>query len=120
MNINFGEKMYNSIVIEGIGTYKKMYENLSDNHDSEYWRNISKFYNKLNDEDKNAFYNIIEMVLEDTTAHVLGILDGVCSLAGGGAFDSEIIIDRENMENDLQESFLVYIDENKKICNDKK
>ena len=115
MNINFGEKMYKSVVMEGINAYKKMYEDLSDNYDDAYWENISRFCKKLSDEDKKAFYNIIEMVLEDATAHVLGILDGVCSLAGGGAFDSEVIIDGENMENDLQESFLVYIDENERF-----
>lgn len=114
MNINFGEKMYKSVVKEGIKAYKKMYENMPNNYDSAYWGNISKFCNKLNDEDKKAFYSIIEMILEDVTAHVLGILDGVCSLAGGGAFNSEVIIDGEDMENDLQESFLVYIDENEK------
>ena len=110
MDKKFGEKMYKTIVINGMDIYKNLYENPALAHLKR--QEFTELYNKLTEEEKCIYYDNIRDILIDTTSLVLGILDGICSLNGGGFFESKVIIDGEDMKNDMQDSFLAYIQEN--------
>ena len=110
MDKKFGEKMYKTIVINGMDIYKNLYENPALAHLKR--QEFTELYNKLTEEENCIYYDNIRDILIDTTSLVLGILDGICSLNGGGFFESKVIIDGEDMKNDMQDSFLAYIQEN--------
>lgn len=107
----FGEQIYNTVVRYEVNMYKSSYEKLSDNHKPGYWKDLADFYHSLTDAEKEIFYRIIQNTLIDTTSAVLGVLDGSCSLSGGGFFETEVTIDGEDMEHEMQDSFLAYVEE---------
>lgn len=110
----FGEKVYNSVIRGGIEYYKKEYgTNLEENCKSKSYYFDDEFYKKMNTEEKENFYCFLEIVMINTASHVLGLIDGSTSLVGGGAFESKIIIDGEDMTCELQDSFLAYVEEQK-------
>lgn len=110
MDKKFGEKMYRTVVIEGMNIYKELYDNPELSHLRK--KGFIDLYNKLTEEEKCIYYDNVRDILIDTTSHILGILDGICSLEEGGCFESKVTIDGEDMENDMQDSFLAYIQEN--------
>ena len=108
----FGEKVYETVVEWGIKHYKKEYEReLPPDCNDEFWKSCDEFYKKMNEDEKEIFFNILEMTMIDTVSHILGILDGSSSLAGGVCFEPEIKINGEDMVCELQDSFLAYVEE---------
>ena len=111
----FGKKVYETVVKWGIEHYKKEYETeVSFDCNESFWKSRDEFYKKMNEDEKEIFFGILELTMIDTVSHVLGILDGSSSLAGGGFFEPEIKINGEDMVCDLQDSFLAYVEEQDK------
>lgn len=52
-----------------------------------------------------------ELIIIDTISSVFGIFDGSSTLSGGN-FEFEVKINGVDTENELQDSFLEYIEEN--------
>lgn len=111
MNMDFGKMIYNTVVKNGVNIYKRMYEHLTGASRYEYWNDIKRFYDTLTEKEKIVFFKIVELILIDTVSHVFGILDGVCGLADGGDFEASVVINGEDMEHELQDSFLAYVEE---------
>lgn len=107
----FGRKIFETVVKGGIKDYENMCNNLSDNSGEGYWYELKCFYNELSKNEKSILFKFMETIMIDTTAHVLGVIDGTCSLEGGGTFDFEIALDGKDMMCELQDSFLAYVEE---------
>ena len=110
----FGKKMYETVIKGGAKDYKTLFANSSSDSGCGYWHELRSFYDELDEERKDILFNFVEIVMIDTVSHVLGILDGSSSLAGGGFFEPEIKINGEDMVCDLQDSFLAYVEEQEK------
>ena len=101
------EIIYESIVEEGMETYKQLYEETKiTDRTIVFWRNAIKLYEKLDSNEKEIFFDIIEQVIIDTTSSIFGILDGSSSIAGGGTLETDIKIDNLDTEQNLQDYFL--------------
>lgn len=110
----FGEKVYNSVIRWGIEHYKKECGTKLETDCKERCLHFDdEFYKKMTKEEKENFYCFLELVMINTASHILGLIDGSTSLNGGGAFESKIVIDGEDMTCELQDSFLVYVEEQK-------
>ena len=109
-----GEKIFETVIMGGIKDYENICAHLSDDSGEGYWYELKCFYDGLNEKEKNILFKFMETIMIDTTAHVLGVLDGTCSLKGGGTFDFEIALEGKNMMCELQDSFLSYVEEQEK------
>ena len=109
------EKIYNTVVIDGMEYYKEMFETKEYSSFKEPdWINAINFYRNLNEEEKGMFYKIIKMFIVDTAASTVAIFDGITTLSGGGAFETEVVIDGVNTVPFLHEYFLEVDEEQEK------
>ena len=108
------EIIYENIVEEGMETYKQLYEETKiTDRTIVFWRNAIKLYEKLDSNEKEIFFDIIEQVIIDTTSSIFGILDGSSSIAGGGTLETDIKIDNLDTKQNLQDYFLEIVQQRK-------
>ena len=63
------EIIYESIVEEGIETYRQLYEKTKITDKTiVFWKKAIKLYEKLDSDEKEVFFDIIEQIIIDTTA----------------------------------------------------
>ena len=87
------EIIYESIVEEGIETYRQLYEKTKITDKTiVFWKKAIKLYEKLDSDEKEVFFDIIEQIIIDTTSSIFGIFDGSSSVAGGGTLETDIKI----------------------------
>ena len=68
-------------------------------------------YEKLTSEEKEKMLKFAELIMIDTISSVFGILDGSSTLSGGD-FEFEVRINGISTEDDLQDTFLGFVEEN--------
>lgn len=72
-----------------------------------YWRRTLTLFNSLTSEQKEVFLEVMRQVAVDTTANILGVLDGVNSIEG---LDCELLLtcdtEADPLNGDLQSLFL--------------
>lgn len=96
-NEAIAKKIYATLIEDGIASYKEMFSAVDyRNSKDEYWIKAMSLFRSLDKEQQQVFYEIIRQIMVDTGATLLAILEGSASLSGGGAFESEITIDRVN------------------------
>jgi len=112
MNEKFVENIYNTIVKDGIGEYENLLENTSDEDATdEYWKSVLELYKKLSSEEKEKMLKFAELIMIDTISNVFGVLDGSSTLAEE-TFEFEVKINGVSTENELQDTFLGFIEDN--------
>lgn len=120
MNVeNFIKSLYESVIKDNNNVYKGSFLNADipsdlDTIKDQYWKEALKLYTELSPESKDVLFKIFEQVQVDTTATILGILDGVVSIEDE---DIEIKVtiknDSEVISGDLLDLFLEYDEENR-------
>ena len=112
MNEVFVEKIYKTIVKDGIVDYKELLENteLSKTTD-EYWKNALELYKNISSDEKEKMIKFAELIMIDTISSVFGILDGSSTLSED-EFEFEVNINGVSTENELQDTFLEYVENN--------
>ena len=77
----------------------------------EYWGKVLNFYEDLSEERKEILMSIIKQTIIDTISNVLGIIDGSSTL-NDCDLEPKLLLDNKDTENELQDTFLAYIEEN--------
>lgn len=112
MNEEFIKRIYNTIVIENIEIYKNQFEtSIQSDNIGDYTRKCLEMYAMLSEEQKQLMLEILKNVIIDTTSNVFGILDGSSTL-NGGDMDIKVEINGQDSEDELQDTFLEFIEEN--------
>lgn len=111
MNEKFIRSLWETVVEDGIDTYKDLYENTEVTERTvNYWKNALALYHSFNEKQKNIFINIIEQTMIDTISSIFGVLDGSGTLSGGD-FEFDIKINGVSTEGELQDTFLAFVEE---------
>lgn len=112
MNEKFVEKIYKTIVEDGIGEYKNLLDNTTlKNATDKYWINALELYEKLSAEEKEKMLKFAELIMIDTISSVFGILDGSSTLSEE-TFEFDVMINGISTENELQDTFLGFVEDN--------
>mgnify|MGYP004545761317 CR=1 FL=1 len=112
MNEKFIEKLIDMLIVEGIEEYKASNETLQIGPKTiNYWKDVKQLYVTLDQKQKEIYYEIIRQVMIDTISSVFGILDGSSTLSGGD-FEFEVRINGISTEDELQDTFLGFVEEN--------
>lgn len=71
MNEKFVEKIYKTIVEDGVGEYKNLLDNTAlKNATDKYWINALELYEKLTSEEKEKMLKFAELIMIDTISSV--------------------------------------------------
>ncbi len=115
MNEKFVKDVYKSVIEDGKNIYKDLYENTKITKKTvDYWKNALELYRSFDDKQKNVFMNIVTHTMIDTVSSVLGILDGSSTLPTDN-FDFEVKINGISTKNELQDTFLGFVEEKNQI-----
>ena len=107
------KNIYMTVIEDGITQYKDMYESEGVSEPTtDYGKCVSELYHLFNEKQKDMFMVILKQIMIDTISHVFGLLDGCTSLYGGGYVEAEIKINGLSTEEELQDTFLRFIEEN--------
>ena len=112
MNEKFVEKIYKTIVEDGIGEYKNLLDNTTlKNATDKYWINALELYEKLSAEEKEKMLKFAELIMIYTISSVFCILDGSSTLSEE-TFEFDVMINGISTENELQDTFLGFVEDN--------
>lgn len=105
-NEKIAKKIYETLILNGIKEYENIFETKDySGFKDEYWCHAVELYKSFDEQQRSIFYEIVKQVMVDTAATLISILDGSATLAGGGGFESEIIINGVDAQY-LQDYFL--------------
>lgn len=104
----FVKAMYETVVQEGLQTYKEMYEEERSSSDSDLYSQAIDMYQQMNPEQQKLMMHLIEVVMVDTVSHVFGALDGTSSLTNS-EIEATVWLDGTDTEMGLQDAFLGYL-----------
>ena len=96
------------VIDENFSLYQDMFrdtplEKVSD----PYWKRALTFFRTLNAEQQEIFFEVIRQIVVDTTANVLGVIDGVSTLKSNVELALTCINDQSVLSGELQDLFLV-------------
>lgn len=112
MNEKFVKCIYETIVEGGKNIYQELYENTEvTEKTTDYWRDLLHLYGSFDDKQKKVFIGIIKQTMIDTISSIFGVLDGSSALLGGD-FKFEVKINGICTEENLQDTFLGFIEDN--------
>ncbi len=112
MNEQFVKNIFENLVEENIRIYKDLYDSYEITDKTvDYWKNAIQLYQSLDGNQKKIFYRILEQNMIDTISNLFGVLDGNTNLSGK-EYEILVEIDGVDTNNELQDSFLEYIEEN--------
>jgi hypothetical protein len=102
----FIEKLYELVTKENMDIYKDLFNNnCSGDALDPYWKSSLAMYEKMSEESKKVFFNIIRQIEIDTVSNILALLDGVTVLEGQDG-DFVLKLGDEKLNGDLQDLFL--------------
>lgn len=111
-NEEFVKALYSTVVKEGLEESKEMYETTEITPDmSDFWRKALSLYQASDLEGKETLMQIMEQTMIDTISLVLGVIDGSSTL-DGTEIESKLFLDSHDTENELQDEFLMFMEEN--------
>lgn len=111
MNEKFIEKLYKTIIKDGIDEYKDLLgnTNLEDATDK-YWEKSLDLYKSLTADNREKMLKFAELVMIDAISNIFGVLDGSTSLPEE-SFECKVSINGNSTENELQDTFLAYVED---------
>lgn len=105
---SFVAGLMQSVVDDNVSTYRELFANtLPDGASDPYWRRSLALYHMLTPDQQTVFFEIMRQVSVDTTANVLGVIDGVNFIEGGDEEFTLIYGQGRKISGDLQSLFLV-------------
>lgn len=115
MKEEFVKNIFETIVKDGILSYKELYDSVEISDKTiDYWKNSLHLYRSLDEKEKELFIHIIKQTIIDTISTVFGVFDGSCSL-NSGEYIIHVSINGEDTENELQDCFLEYVENNDSV-----
>jgi len=112
MNEEFTKNIFKGIVKENIKIYKDLYDSFEITDKTvDYWKNSIQLYQSFDENQKENFFRILEQTMIDTISNLFGVLDGNTNLSGN-EYEVRVEINGVDTNNELQDSFLEYIEEN--------
>ena len=106
----FIKRLYDTIVDDEISYYRKEYNSTIINDKThEFTIKSLDLYNSLSVRQKEFFFDIIRTVMIDTLSGVFGVIDGSTGLNGGN-MDIKMYIEGEDTEEELQDTFLEFVE----------
>lgn len=110
-NEEFVKRVYKTVVEEGCDSYREIYENTEIEESNDiYYKKALEFYKAMDNDKKEIFLDVIRQTMIDTISHIFGILDGSSTLTGGN-IEAYVTLDNVSTENELQDEFLMYVEE---------
>ena len=111
MNEQFVKDIFDTLVNDSTNTYKELFDSTVINEKTvDYWKNSLMLYNSLDQNQKRIFLRVIKQITIDTISSIFSVFDGVSALKEHGCYDVKVTINGEDTENELQDSFLEYIE----------
>jgi hypothetical protein len=97
----------NAVVVEeNVATYRRLLLNTPiDLASDPYWRRVVKLCSELNADQREVLLELTRQVAIDTTANVLGVVDGVCPI-GDLDYGLRLTYGDKDLGGDLQSLFL--------------
>lgn len=107
----FTKDIYKNLVLDGVDAYQRMYDGMTADMDGDkYWTDLKAFYDTLSSPQKEVFFHVIKQTMIDTVSKVFGVLDGSSNL-DGTTYECDVFVDSVDMDHDLQDYFLSYVEE---------
>lgn len=114
MNEKFVKALYKEVIESGIDEYKNLLDTTEvSNATDPCWISALGLYNDLTSEQKDKMLEFARLIMIDTISTVFGVMDGSSNLQGE-SFEFEVSINGENTDNELQDTFLCFVEENEK------
>lgn len=111
-NIEFVKSIYETIIKEGLAESKEVYSTSEITSDTDgYWKQALGLYQGSDSEGQKTLLKIIEQTMIDTVSHMVGIIDGSSTL-NDSELEPSLLLDSQDTENELQDTFLEFIEEN--------
>ncbi|SEM98826.1 hypothetical protein SAMN02800694_2390 [Luteibacter sp. UNCMF331Sha3.1] len=102
----FVQALQKVVVHDNLAVYSELFRSTPvDRAVDPHWVRALTLFNGLDDENKQVLIEIICHTMVDTTANILGILDGGCPVAGIDG-DVTVQVDGHRIGGELQELFL--------------
>ncbi len=111
MNIDFVESLYKSIIVEHMELYENIFNTAVHENMPEYRKKTLEFYNNLSQENKEVLMGLLKQSMINAISNLLGIIDGSSTL-NDCDLEPKLLLDNKDTENELQDTFLAYIEEN--------
>lgn len=112
MNDVFAKWIYDTIIEDGSDIYKNLFDTtIVTSRTTKYWKTALNLYHSLDESEKEVFLSVIKQIMVDSVSSVLGILDGTSTLNGGN-LEFRVLINGKCSNNELQNSFLRYVEDN--------
>ncbi|WDH76523.1 transposase [Exiguobacterium marinum] len=111
-NIEFVKAIYETVIKEGLAESKEIYTTSEITSDMDgYWKQALGLYQGSDSEGQETLLKIIEQTMIETVSHMLGIIDGSSTL-NDSELELSLSLDSQDTENELQDTFLDFIEEN--------
>ncbi|STO08031.1 hypothetical protein [Exiguobacterium aurantiacum] len=104
----FVKALYETVVQEGLHTYKEMYEEELSASEVDLYSQAIHMYQQMNAEQQRLMMHMIEVVMVDTVSHVFGVLDGTSPLTDS-EMEATVLLDGTDTEMELQDTFIGYL-----------
>lgn len=102
----FVSALQNNVVRDNLAVYTELFRTTPpDKAVDPHWVRALELFNELDDAKKDTFLEVICHTMIDTTANLLGIVDGCCPVSGVDG-DVTLCIDGHPIGGELQELFL--------------
>lgn len=80
---DFARALKASVVDENTALYRNLFNATPISTATDpYFQRALEFFSQLDAEQRQAFFDIVRQVSVDTVSNVLGVIDGVCPIAG--------------------------------------
>lgn len=106
----FVKAVYETVVQEGLHTYREMYEEEVSSSDTDLYSQAIHMYQQMDAEQQKLMMHLMEVVMVDTVSNVFGVIDGSSSL-NDSDMEATVLLDDVDTEGELQESFIGYLQE---------
>lgn len=106
----FVKAVYETVVQEGLHTYREMYEEEVSSSDTDLYSQAIHMYQQMDAEQQKLMMHLMEVVMVDTVSHVFGVIDGSSPL-NDSDMEATVLLDDVDTEGELQESFIGYLQE---------
>lgn len=110
MKEEFIKRLYDTSIVDGLDIYKNQFNNtVITDKTTEFTKKALDMYHSLTNNQKEVFFDVLKITMIDTISLIFGVLDGSSTL-NGGDMDIKMFISGEDTDEELQDTFLEYVE----------
>lgn len=110
MKEEFVKRLYDTGIEDGLEIYINQFNNtVITDKTTEFTRKALDMYNSLTNNQKDVFFEVLKITMIDTISLIFGVIDGSSTL-NGGSMDIKMYINGEDTDEELQDTFLEYVE----------